>query len=379
MVSNYDIVQKYPNLVEKDYKQIYDNLVIDELVIIPYNKKHLDKVIRKLRYPSKSVRGMFNYCPRQFQFKRILDIGSYNKSDEYDSFFSVYGRNAHMVFDKVWNKILYKRLIELKTRESIRKYIFRKCMTFVPEIEKNTRIEQQYEVLFYNYADYESFRINYIFNTLGNINVKRYVLPMFRELRIENHNSFEIGVVDVIHRLPNDEIAIGDYKTGKPKYYRWDNNPRIKQGTLEFAKTNYINYDKQSIDFELGSYYNLLLDVVEIYKVVTIGNYNRLIPLKFLNPKWGLVLYLRDWKNTFKYIKLKPDMISHVTEITTKMIEAINDGLFPLNISGRCFDYCDCVDVCIKDSLWKYKFNSIELFYKKKLDDIFLGVEFKSG
>ena len=379
MVSNYDIIKKYPDLVEDDYKQIYNNLVIDDVVIIPYDKRHLDKVIRRLRYPSKSVRGMFNYCPRQFQFKRILDVGYYTEDDEYDTFFSVYGRNTHMVFDKVWNKITYKSLVRLKSRDLIRKYIFIKCMGFVPEIEKGTKIEKQYEILFYNYADYESFRICYVFDNIGYTNVKKYVLPMFRELRVENHNSYETGTVDIVHRLINDEVAIGDYKTGKPKYYRWDDNPRIKSSKLEFAKTEYTNYDKQAVDFELGSYYNLLLDITEIYKVVTIGNRNSLIPLKFLNPKWGFVLYLRDWKNTFKYIKLKPDMIASVRVITDKMIEAINDGLFPLNISGRCFDYCNCVDVCIKDSLWKSKFTSMEPFYKKKLDNIFLEVKFKNS
>lgn len=371
MVSNYDIILKQYDLSKFEYRQIYENLVIDELVPIKFNENQLNRIINRLKYLSKSAKGLFNNCPRQFQFKRILGL---NVESEV-GFFNVYGKNSHMVFNKVWGKIDYDKLVWLKSRDRIRKYIYGLCRGFISNIERGTKIEDQYNYLFYNYANYESFRINHVFKDLGYDNVKRYIFPMFRELKVENHSINETGIVDIVHRLPNDEVAIGDYKAGKPKYYRWSDNPRINRSMLNDIIKDYTNYDRQAIDFELGSYYNLLMDTTDIYKVVTIGNQNRLIPLKFLNPKWGFVLYIRDWKKTYKYIKLKPAMISIINKVNENIRDAINDGIFPLNISSRCFDYCDCVDVCTKDVQWKNKFSSIHPFYKDKLDDIFLEIE----
>lgn len=275
-----------------------------------------------------------------------------------------------MVCNKVWNKINYKMLIKLDTREKIRNYIYSKCISYIPQIESKIKL---YPTLLYNYADYESFRIDNIFNEYGNQNCKKYIRPTYRELKVENHENNEIGVIDVIHRLITDEYAIVDYKMGRPKYYEWEWNPNISLWVAdELRKEKEINWGKITIDFELGSYYNLILGMNEVYKVVETNTQNNILEeLEFLNITKGCVIYIRDWINTFKYIPLTHEMIYSIDNVKGDIMNCINTGIFPLKAKNTCFDFCQFIDICIKDDIWKIFFNRIDSNVKISLDKVF--------
>ena len=372
-MNNYSIILKQYNLTAKEYRQIYDKLIVDTVIKVPFNLNHIDGVIRKLKYLSKSARNNFKFCPRQFQFSRILNslaLNSMLEKKEELKLWDVYGNNTHMVCNKVWNKIDYKTIIKLNTREKIRSYIYSKCISYIPQIEFKINL---YPTLLYNYADYESFRIDNIFKEYGNQNCKRYIFPAYRELKVENHEKYEIGIIDVIHRLITDEYAIGDYKMGKTKYYEWEWNPNITEWIAkELEKEKEINWDKITINFELGSYFNLILGMKGVYKIVETNTRNNILEeLEFLNITKGFVVYIRDWINTFKYIPLTDEMIYSVDNIRGDIVECINKGVFPLKIKNTCFDFCQFIDVCIKDDKWKINFNRIDSNVKTALDKVF--------
>ena len=365
-MNNYGLIVKQYNLTAKEYKQLYDNLIKDLIVKKSFDLNHIDGVISRLKYLSKSARNNFKGCPRQFQFGRIFKI--YTEAEEL-KLWNVYGKNTHIVCNKVWNKLSYRTIIKLNNRERIKGYIYSKCMSYVPPIEDKIKI---YPVLLYNYADYESFRITNILKEYGNQNCKRYIRPTYRELKIENHEKNEIGVIDVIHRLITDEYAIGDYKMGKPKYYEWKWNPEISEWLAdELVKEKVINWGNININFELGSYYNLILGMKGVYKVIEIDTNNTLEELEFLNITKGFVLYLRDWINTFKYIPLTSEMILSIDNVKGDIIDCINKGYFPLRPKNICFDYCGFVDTCIKDDIWKIFFNKIDPNIRESLEKVF--------
>jgi len=367
MVSNYSIILKQDNLSSEEYKQLYKYLIKDDLVNIKFDLNHIDKVISRLKYPSKVVKGTFRRCPRQFQFARIFDLWIQKKDET--TIWDVYGKNTHMIFNKIWDNISYKKIIESKTEKLLSYYIYQKCMNFIPEADKKIKL---YPSIFKQYSDYEAFRIYSIFKELGRVKVKKYIIPLYRELRIENHDRYEVGVVDVMHTLTTDEIAIGDYKTGKAKYYEWKWNPRISQWAAdELEKSDTINWDKITIDFELGSYYNLTLGTKKIYKVLDDENNKPYLKeLEYLQITKGFVVYINDWKNTFKYIPLQLNMLNNVNGIKSDMIECYNSGIFPLKVRNDCFDFCPYIDICIKDKAWQNWFNKIDPFYKNKLDKL---------
>lgn len=349
--SNYQIIIQQYNLSKKEYKQIYNNLIKNPIVKIDFNLTHIDKVINRLKFLSKSAKVNVKYCQKRFQYGRILRPELEEKQTTY---FNVYGGNVHMVYDKVWNKLNINKLLNLSQKLLIF-YIYNECMNFVPEYEKKLDI---YTSLFKFYAEFETYRITEIINEMGKDKSEKYILPKFKELELENHEMFEAGKIDVMHLLTNDELAIVDYKTGNPKYY------------------NLNTYHKQAIDYELGSYMNLLESKDnEIYQTTEIINEGKkikiLIPFKNIYPTKGMVLYLRDWKNTFKYVTLVKDMQREANNLKYNVIVCINKGEFKASPSNNCFNFCPYINYCLKDTVWKNKWASIYPTTRKKLEVAF--------
>lgn len=359
MVSNYDIILKQKNLTDLEYKQIYNNLIKNDSIYIPFDKNLIDKSIRRIKYLSKTYYFLFIRCPRKFELMRIKGI--YNTQEMY-SLGGLYGRNAHFGFDKVWDNINFKRLIKFNTTEKIRNYIYIKCTDLISKLEKNLKL---YKFLFLNYANYETFRITHIFNRIGAEKSKKYIIPEYRELKIENHIRNEVGVIDVIHRLLDDSGAIGDYKTGKPKYYELEWNPNREQ-----LDPNKINYDKDNIKTELSFYYNLINSFSDVYKVINIDGINILKDLEFLNIKKGFIVYIKDWYNTFKYINIKETINSKLDNVKSDIIDGINKGYFPMKFRSDCFDYCEYAHICVKDKEFTDNFKQIHPFYLEKLKNL---------
>ncbi len=363
MKSNYQLILRENGLTKDNYRQLYNSLIKDELIDIPFNLNYIDNVIRRLKYLSKSAKKTFLSCPLQFKYVRIL-----KQQAEKDilTYFDVYGRNLHMVCDKVWDKLNINKIINSKSENKIRDYIYSECIKFIPEYEKKLKI---YTELLWNYAEYEAYRITEIINTVGRDKCKKYIIPVYRELEVENHEIHESGKLDIIHRLITDEFAIADYKFGRPKYYEWSWNPNIDITEVDDLR----NYDKNEIDFELGSYYNLVLDIKNVYKTVKLENgRKKLVDLEYMDFKKGLVLYLKDWRNTFHYISLSDDMIMKVNNVTSDIIETINSGKFLRKFYGRCFEYCGFIDLCLQSKEVKNKFYKMDRSKKKLLDNIFL-------
>ncbi|KKN58986.1 hypothetical protein LCGC14_0546610 [marine sediment metagenome] len=364
MTLNYKLILKQYGLTNDEYKQLYNSLVKDSLVKIPFNLVSMNYIINRLKYLSKSTKKNFKNCPRKFQFSRILRPKI--ESNEL-TYFDVYGGNLHLGCNKVWNVVKknINKIINYNNENKIRDYFYSKCMEFVPEHEKTLDI---YINLFWKYSEYEAYRITEIVDEVGKEKCKKYIIPAYREVEIENHEVYEGGKLDVVYLLTDDTHAIVDYKFGKAKYYdpMWNTNV-----DPELIDTSKFNYDKSEIDFELGSYFNLISDIKNVYKMKDVGNGRKeLEELEYINFAKGLILYLRDWKNTFHYIPLNDSMIANVNRIKSDIIQTINRGSFPLRMSSNCFEYCNFIDICVKDKIWINKLN-IDPNVKNKLNYIF--------
>ncbi len=351
MTLNYKLILKQYGLTNNEYMQLYNSLVKDSLVKIPFDLTSMNRIINRLKYLSKSTKKNFKNCPRKFQFSRILrpkvEVNEL-------SYFDVYGGNLHLGCERVWNVVKknINKIINYNNENKIRDYFYSKCMEYVSKHEKTLDI---YTNLFWNYSEYEAYRITKIINEVGKEKCKKYIIPVYRELEVENHEVYEGGKIDVIYLLTDDTYAIVDYKFGKAKYYNPVWNTSIDPNLIDKSK---FNYDKSEIDFELGSYFNLILDIKNVYKVETLKNGSkRLVELEYINFTKGLILYLRDWKNTFHYIPLNDDMIININKIKSDIIQTINRGYFPLRVSNGCLEYCIFSDICIKDKIWKNKFD----------------------
>ncbi len=368
MTSNYNLIQKQYNLTRDEYLQLYNNLLRDKLVYIPFNLNTIDYMINKLKYLSKSWVGKYPICPKQFDYARVKNVFI---NDGRNSNSGIFGSNAHFVFNKVWNKLSRKLLTTYTNKLKVRNYIYLKCRSFVPENEKKILT---YKYLFLKYANYETYRIFKIREDIGNNRSWKYIKPIYRELRIENHNNCDVGVIDVIHRKTTDTIAIGDYKTGKPKYYNLRDNPKVTDEYIKSLPKIYTNYDKKTINFELGSYFRLLSSNKNIYKVVTKDGINILEDLKGLTPTSGFVLYIQDWKNTFKYIPFNIDMLREYDNLKKELINDINLCKFKRKPSNKCFDFCPYILLCLQSDDFKNYYKQIDprkLNILKKFDYLF--------
>jgi len=362
MTLNYKLILKQYKLTNNEYVQLYNSLVKDSLVEIPFNLFSMDRIINRLKYLSKSAKKNFKNCPRKFQFSRILKPKI--KVNEL-SYFDVYGGNLHLGCDKVWDVVNIDKIINYNNENKIRDYFYSKCMDFIPEYEKTLEI---YTNLFWKYSEYEAYRITKIINEIGKERCKKYIIPVYRELEVENHEIHEGGKIDIIYLLTDDTYAIVDYKFGKVKYYNPMWNINVDPDLIDTSK---FNYDKNEIDFELGSYFNLILDIKNVYKTKDLKNGKKeLIDLEYINFTKGLVLYLRDWRNTFHYITLDDSMITNINKIKSDIIQTINRGYFPLRVRSDCFEYCNYIDICVMDKVWKNKFN-IDPNIKNRLNYIF--------
>jgi len=344
----YELIKKQKNLTNLEYNKIYKILIKNNLFDIPFNIDFLDKKIVKLKYLNKSARGLFKLCQRKFDLQRVKGI----RVETEKTFRNMFGGNLHTCFDKCWNRINYIRIIRTKSEYDLAKYIFRICSNLIPKIERGTKIESGYNKYIWKYAEYEAYRIYCIFDELGRVGVKSYIFPLYRELKIENYNINETGVIDVIHTLTDDTCAFGDYKTGNVKYYN-------------------DKWGRRSIEFELGSYYNLLLDMDNVYRVVK----GKLVKMEYLRLKNGFVVYLNDWRRTFKYIELKTSMITELNKIKEELIEAVNTGKFEMRMDDFCFNFCEYLDICLKDIRFKNRYWRMDPEIKKRVDDIFLPID----
>lgn len=161
----------------------------------------------------------FFTCPYKFKCGKLLNLKPVSMYRPY--LFN--GRLFHKIAELFFNYCKYERINYYKERET-KKYMREICYSFIPShIRSYADVMQPY---IDNFVDYEFERLELIYDLLGQTReaFDRYYMPMFRERR----QSWELEqrgirfVIDVGYRIAphqfnntGDEIALGDYKTGK--------------------------------------------------------------------------------------------------------------------------------------------------------------------
>ena len=354
-MNNWDLINLERKLTKEEYFQLYDALLKDETIHLkwkePYIYDYINKVRLKLKYLSKSSKATFNWCPQQFNYARIILLRDNKKKGE-KMFQTLYGKypietfpddasflvptigaNCHFVCEKIWDKINIEKVKRYRFMEDISKYFYDLCLTFIPKEEIARSV---YEYFFKQYADYEANRISEIINEKG-FNCDKYIIPAYREVKIENKRLGMSGVIDTIYLLLDDTYGINDFKFGKVHYY----------GSSK--------WDKIGIEIEIAEYFSLLQDGA--FRVI---NTKEMVEMEHLVVERGRILYLRDWINTYEFIKITPEMIlrTHKTEID--IIECINKGFFKRRITQYCMANCDYQKICEKSKFWQDKWNSVD-------------------
>lgn len=353
-MKNIELIREERKLTKEEYKQLFNYLLKDETVKFkweePFIIYYLDKLIMKLRFLTKSSKMTSSWCKQQLKYERILFIRGYEDEkylnellcdtkrpmiNENDMNFIIptIGANCHFINDKIWDNIDVEKVKKYKYLEEISDYFYVKCLEFIPEDEIAKSV---YQYFFRQYSDYEANRIMEIINDIGRESCNKYIIPTYREVKIENYSQYKSGVIDVIHRMVDDTYAITDYKYGRPHYYYGS------------------KWDKKGIDTEIGEYFSLLQG--EAYRVV---NENELVPIEDLIIENGRILYLRDWRNTYQYIKITHEMLKEEQKLEADIIDCINNGKFKRRITQYCMLYCVYQRICEKSSEWRNKWNKI--------------------
>lgn len=370
-MNNWEIINLERNLKKSEYLQLYNSLLKDDTVKVIWKEPeiyyYINEVRDQLRYIHKSSKQVSTWCKKQFHYNILLMLNvnykpnfnkvyeavhteKYVEVDDYsmDHIIPTIGTNVHMVCDKVWDKVDTKEIKKFTELSQISRYFYKKCLSFLPDWEIARSV---YKYHFKQFADFQANRIGEIMSILGD-KCDRYIKPLYRELKIENKIQKKAGTIDVVELLLNDLCGITDWKTGKPKYYY---NYLTEKG-LELEP---MKWDKASIEGEITDYY--LLCQEGAYKVIS---KDEIVPLEDLDIHYGRVLYLRDWENTQKFVKIEPRMIQASVEVENDIIECINKGLFRRRKTKYCFSYCSYFRICERSSEWKDKWCKVEDKFK---------------
>lgn len=333
----YELIKK-ETLTEEEYKKLYE-LMQDDIVYVKYSIKQINKIKNRLRYIPKSAFFQYFWCPFSFKLRRILDV----KVE--DNIVMKQGRNTHRALYSFWDVLDYDQVIQFEFRDQLRDYIY-DLLVFVSEkVGLNNYILELFKI----FSEWLSKRVkNYILK-FGTEEAKKYIYPVYREVKVENKLLGLSGILDAIFLLPDGTYLIVDYKTGKPKYY-------------ELSK-----YSKFDIEFEL-IYYKILIGDGAM-EVIDLDGKLFLKKMEFLDISRGCILFLEDPDKTDIMIDLKnPELEIKFMEVYGKLVDAIDKNKFWIRKSSNCIRYCQFFhNICSKKKPWLLKFAGV----KKEIREAF--------
>ena len=338
----FDIILKQYNLTDDEYYQLYERLMVDDVLDIPFNKPLIDRAIRKLKYRNKSSIKTLSppyICTQKFKYKRVLNV-------QIDAFKNIIpmvnGSNAHLIPELVWDLTNEEEILNHINKGDFISFFSELCNTIIPEYDRERDF---YKHAVKVYTEYEYFRISKLLTDYGIEKSKGCILPAFRELRIENETFKRAGIVDVIYKFPDNTYKVMDYKFGYPhycmeKFYENKYNCNVDQ----------FKYVHSDILFEIGEYaYKLLFgDANEIYECDGVQKRRKLSHLIITH---GCVLYMFDWKNTLIYHPIDDYMFEICNKYNNIYINKINSG-FNRKINRFCL-YCEFIFLCSQSKEWK--------------------------
>ena len=319
----FDILYKSDNTVTK-YLEYSD---------IP----NFNEILNNLRLLSKSRFFTFEWCPFRFKCSYIVKYRV-----ESNLKIMVDGSNLHLNDQQFWESIKPDEF--MIQNERIFEFIFHRCLSLIPI---TVELDEFNIKMIKAFSGFESKRIIKIFEEKGQTieTIKKYVIPIIIETKIENWSRKLMGIIDRGDMLTNDTHALVEYKYGKPKF--WE------------------TYKEKAILDELA-FYNILVQGKEVYAIEKKDGKDICIPLEEklgFTPKfyYGSMLFFQDLKNTGHLFKITNSKMRGILTRIKKFWNAIETGQFPAKGNDSCYQWCPYYwDLCEHNEFWKNIDRSVE-------------------